>query len=214
MGHVLIEPGKQRLMTSRTSADGPRRDGIRFGLTIVSVAAGQLVDQPVEALIVTGNSRGLLGAGPTGSLRPAAGPEPEREARKAAPHELGTAFATSPGGLADRGIVGLIHAVVSVGLGEPPQVREIPAALAAALSLSRAARHRSLALPILGVSAVSPVEERMAAAEVVIEALVTHLRTPGGRPERAILVSRFEDDIDRLTSLVTRARERLWTGPV
>ena len=201
-------------MTASSTADAPRPAGVRFGLTIVSVAAGQLVDQPVEALIVAGNTRGLLGAGPAGSLRSAAGPEPERQARESAPHDLGTAFATGPGALAERGIVELVHAVISVNLGERPQAREIPTALRAALERARASRHRSLALPILGASAVSPVDERMDAAEVVIETLVTHLRTPGGRPERAILVSRFEDDIGQLTSLVARARERLWTGPV
>lgn len=201
-------------MTSRSSSDGPKPDGVRFGLTILGIAAGELVEQPVEALIVAGNTRGFLGAGPAGSLRSAAGPAPEQEARATAPHELGTAFMTGPGQLAQRGVVNLIHTVVSVGLGDPPRTREIPTALTAALALSRGARHRSIALPIIGASADSPLEERIAAAEVVIETLVAHLRPRASRLERAILVSRFADDLDRLTSLVARARERLWTGPV
>ena len=202
------------MTATSSSADAPRSDGVRFGLTIVSVAAGQLVDQPVEALIAAGNSRGLLGAGPAGALRSAAGVEPEREARAGAPHELGTAFMTSAGALAGRGILNLVHAVVSVGLGEPPRPSAIPTALAAALELSRTARHHAIALPIIGASAEAPVEDRLAAAEIVIETLVAHLRTKGSRPERAILVSRFDDDLAQLTALVTRARERLWTGPV
>lgn len=192
----------------------PLPGGTRFGLTILSVAAGELVEQPVEALIVAGNTRGLLGAGPAGSLRSAAGPEPEREAREAAPFDLGTAFMTGPGELAVRGVVSLIHAVVSAGLGEVARPSAIPTALAAALDLSRTARHRSIALPIVGARAGSPLEDRVAAAEVVILTLVAHLRAGGSRPARAILVSRFDDDLPQLTSLVARARERLWTGPV
>ena len=187
---------------------------MRFGLTILSVVAGELVDQPVEALIVAGNTRGLLGAGPAGSLRSAAGAAPEQQARETAPHELGTAFVTGPGALAGRGVVGLIHAVVSVGLGEAPRPRDIPVALSAGLGMSRAAHHRSIAIPILGANAASPLEARLAAAEVVIETLVAFLRTGGNRLERVILVSRFDDDLHQLTALVARARERLWTAPV
>ena len=192
----------------------PLPDGTRFGLTIVSVTAGELVDQPVEALIVAGNTRGLLGAGPAGSLRSAAGPGPEREAREHAPYDLGTVFVTGPGELAGRGVVSLIHAVISAGLGEAARPSAIPTALAAALDRSRAARHRSIALPIVGARAGSPLEDLVAAAEVVIQALVAHLRAEGSRPERAILVSRFDDDLPHLAALVARARERLWTGPV
>jgi len=202
-------------MTATSPApERPQPVGTRFGLTIVSVTAGELVDQPVEALIVAGNTRGLLGAGPAGSLRSAAGPGPEREAREHAPYDLGTAVMTGPGELAGTGVVNLIHAVVSAGLGEAARPSAIPTALVAALDLSRKARHRSIALPVVGAGASSPLEERVAAAEVVIQALVTHLRAAGSRPERAILVSRFDDDLPHLASLVARARERLWMGPV
>jgi len=196
------------------SSERPHPDGTRFGLTILSVTAGELVDQPVVALIVAGNTRGLLGAGPAGSLRSAAGPEPEREAREHAPYELGTAFITGPGELAGRGVESLIHAVVSAGLGEAPRASAIPTALAAALDLSRSVRHRSIALPVVGTQAGASLEDRTAAARVVIRTLVTHLRASGSRPERAILVSRFDDDLPQLAALVARARERLWTGPV
>lgn len=195
-------------------ADNARTEGTRFGLTIVGVAAGELVDQPVEALIVAGNTRGLLGAGPAGSLRSAAGGEPELEARASAPHELGTAFVTGPGELASRGVVAILHAVVGVGLGEAARPTAIPTAVEDALRRARVARYRSVAFPILGVSAGAPVEERMEVAGIVIETLVASLRLSGGRLERAILVSRFDDDLDRLASLVARARERLWTGAV
>jgi hypothetical protein len=45
----------------------------------------------------------------------------------------------------------------------------------------------------------------------VIEVLVQHLRTHPNRLERAILVSRFDDDVAPLQAMIAQARERLWT---
>jgi hypothetical protein len=88
---------------------------------------------------------------------------------------------------------------------------EIPRALERALDLAADLRIRSIAIPILGVSAEAPPDERINAAQVVVETLVAHLRIRGQRLERGILVSRFEDDRAPLHSLLVRARERLWT---
>jgi O-acetyl-ADP-ribose deacetylase (regulator of RNase III) len=185
---------------------------VRFGRTLVTAAAGELVDQPVEAIVVAGNQRAMFAAGAASTLWSAAGEEVERELRAHAPFEIGAAFATGAGRLSERGIRIIAHAIIAPGLGEKPKPRQIPDALATALDLVAGRRARSVALPILGISFDADSETRAAAARVVIEALVQHLRTRPNRLERAILVSRFEDDLTPLQALIAHARDRLWTN--
>jgi O-acetyl-ADP-ribose deacetylase (regulator of RNase III) len=185
---------------------------VRFGRTHLTAAAGELVDQPVEAIVVSGNQRGMFAAGAAGTLWSAAGEDVERELRTHAPFEIGAAVATGSGRLAERGIRTIAHAIIAPGLGEKPKPRQIPLALARALDLVAERRARSVALPILGISFDADSETRTAAARVVIEALVQHLRTRPNRLERAILVSRFEDDLAPLQAMNTHARDRLWTN--
>lgn len=177
----------------------------------MTAAAGELVDQPVEAIVVTGNQRAMFAAGSAGTLWSAAGEDVERELRTHSPFEIGTAVATGAGRLGERGISTIAHAIIAPGLGEQPKPRQIPAALERALDLVAERRARSVALPILGIAFDADAETRAAAARVVIEALVQHLRTHPNRLERAILVSRFEDDIFPLQTLIAQARDRLWT---
>lgn len=184
---------------------------VRFGRTFVTAAAGELVDQPVEAIVVAGNQRAMFAAGAASTLWSAAGEEVERELRTHAPFEIGSAHATGSGRLAERGIRIIAHAIIAPGLGEMPKPRQIPRALAMALDLLAERRARSVALPILGVSVEADAETRAAGARVVIEALVQHLRTRPNRLERAILVSRFEDDLAPLQAMIAHARDRLWT---
>lgn len=195
-------------------SNSPYDEGIRFGRTLISVAVGELVDQPVEAIVAAGNQRAMFAAGPSGTLWSAAGEEVERELRTHAPFELGSARATGSGRLTERGIHHILHAIIATGLGEPPRRLEIPRALDEALDLATKLRVRSIALPILGTTSKAPLEERLAAANVVLESLVAHLRTRSHRLDRGILVTRFEDDRAPLQALIIRARERLWTYQV
>jgi O-acetyl-ADP-ribose deacetylase (regulator of RNase III) len=195
------------------SESNPHRDDeIRFGRTLITVAVGDLVNQPVEAIVAAGNQRAMFAAGPTGTLWSAAGEEVERELRTHAPLDIGSAVATGSGRLAERGILHIFHVIIAAGLGEPPKRLEIPRALEAALDLATKLRVRSIALPILGAAIDAPTEERADAATVVIESLVAHLRTRSHRIDHGILVTRFEDDRAPLLNLIIRARERLWTG--
>jgi O-acetyl-ADP-ribose deacetylase (regulator of RNase III) len=193
-------------------SDSPREEGARFGRTLVSVAVGALVDQPVEAIIVAGNQRAMFAAGPSSALWTAAGEAVERELRSHAPLDIGNAIATGSGRLAEGGITHILHAIIAPELGEPPRRTEIPHALREALELSAQLRVRSIALPILGATSGAPREDRMEAARVVLETLIAHLRTRPHRIDRGILVSRFDDDRAPLQDLLVRARERLWTG--
>jgi O-acetyl-ADP-ribose deacetylase len=194
-----------------TSQQSPREEGIRFGRTVISVAVGELVDQPVEAIVTAGNQRAMFAAGPSSALWSAAGGAVERELRSHAPFEIGNAVATGSGRLAERGIQHILHVIIATGLGEPPKRLEIPHALREALELATKLRVRSIALPMLGTTAGAPRDDRLDAARVVIETFVAQLRTRPHRIERGILVSRFEDDRAPLQELLARARERLWT---
>jgi O-acetyl-ADP-ribose deacetylase (regulator of RNase III) len=194
-----------------TSQHLPREEGIRFGRTLISVAVGELVDQPVEAIVTAGNQRAMFAAGPSSALWSAAGEAVERELRSHAPFDIGSAVATGSGRLADRGIQRILHVIIATELGEPPKRLEIPHALREALELATKLRVRSIALPILGTTAGAPRDDRLDAARVVIETFIAQLRTRPHRIERGILVSRFEDDRAPLQELLARARERLWT---
>ena len=194
-----------------TSQHSSREEGIRFGRTLVSVAVGELVDQPVEAILVAGNQRGMFAAGPSSALWSAAGEEVERELRTHAPLEIGNAVATGSGRLADRGIQHILHVIIATELGEAPKRLEIPHALREALDLATKLRVRSIAMPMLGTTTGAPRDDRIDAARVVVETFVAQLRTRPHRIDRGILVSRFEDDRAPLQELLVRARERLWT---
>jgi O-acetyl-ADP-ribose deacetylase (regulator of RNase III) len=160
---------------------------VRFGRTVVQPAVGELVDQPVQAIVYAANSRGVMGAGPAGSVRLVGGPEIEREAMEAAPFDLGTAFVTGSGRLADRGIEAVIHAVVAPHLGETAEVPEIRRALAAALRFADARRFRSLALPLLGLRADATPGERADIVEAIVDEFVAHLRRGNSRLESVVV---------------------------
>ena len=185
---------------------------VRFGRTVVHPATGDLIDQPVQAIVYAANSRGVMGAGPSGSVRLVGGQEIEREAMEAAPFDLGTAFVTGPGRLAERGIEAIIHAVVAPLLGESAELPEVRRALEASLREVDARRYHSLAMPLLGVRAEATIAERTDIVEALVEELVAHLRRGGSRLESVIIVSRFADDLAMILDTLARARQRSWTN--
>jgi O-acetyl-ADP-ribose deacetylase (regulator of RNase III) len=187
--------------------------GTRFGRTLIDAVVGELVEQPVQGILYPANSRGVMGAGSAGSLRFAAGPELEREAMAAAPLELGEAVATGSGKLVERGIQTVIHTVIAPGLGDTPRMQTVLRALSAALRLADRDRIRTIALPVLGVSAEAPQVERAEVARELVDAIVTHVRRPGSRLERIVIVSRFQDDLLSLDEAIQRARQRSWSSP-
>lgn len=186
---------------------------VRFGRTVVHAATGELVDQAVQAIIYAANSRGVMGAGPAGSLRLAGGQEIEREAMAAAPLDLGTAIVTGSGRLAERGIEAIVHAVVFPMLGEPAELEDVTRALAAALRTAENHRYRTLAIPLLGSRSDAPVDERAESVDAIVEELIAHLRRGNSRLESVVIVSRFDDDQAIIMESLTRARQRSWTNP-
>jgi O-acetyl-ADP-ribose deacetylase (regulator of RNase III) len=186
-------------------------NGIRFGRTVLDVVDGELADQRVDAIVYPANSRGVMGAGPAGSLPSAAGPEVEREAMAHAPLNLGGAIATSSGKLAERGVSVILHAAVIASIGEHSVPQSVYRGLDAALKLASDLKVRSLALPLLGASAEDPAAERRTLSEGIVDVIVKRLRQRGVRLERIVFVVRFEDDREMLQDVIQRARARVWT---
>jgi O-acetyl-ADP-ribose deacetylase (regulator of RNase III) len=186
--------------------------GTRFGRAVIEAVTGELVDQAVQAIVYPASSRGVMGAGPASSVRTAAGEAVEREAMAQAPIELGDAVATSAGRLQERGIGTIVHAAIVTHLGEPAARTTVRRAIDAALRLAEERRLRRIAIPLLGVSTEAADADRAAAAELLVEAVVTHLRRPGSRLEHVVFVSRFEDDQEHFREAIATARKRTWTG--
>ncbi|MGI8476316.1 MAG: macro domain-containing protein [Thermomicrobiales bacterium] len=194
-------------------SDAEAKSAVRFGRTMFEVVIGGLVEQSVEALIHSANSRGGMGAGPAGSVRAAAGPEVEREAMAQAPIDVGAAVLTGPGRLAERGVVVIAHAALVSTLGESAPAAAVVRAVESSLRLIDERRLRSVALPLLGLSSEAPPAERSARAEALVDVAVAHIRRPGSRLDRVVFVSRFEDDAPLLTEAIAMARQRSWTSP-
>jgi O-acetyl-ADP-ribose deacetylase (regulator of RNase III) len=181
-----------------------------FGRVAVRAAAGELIDQPVEAIVYAANGRGMMEAGSPGSIRLVGGAEVEREAMTLAPHRIGTVFLTGSGRLKQRGIDYVIHLVLSGMLGEPPRRDYFGRTLTLALELAEQHRIRSIAIPLLGATMDSDEDERREAAETVVDIIVSHLRRTSSRFDSITVVSRFADDQPVIAAAMERARRRSW----
>jgi O-acetyl-ADP-ribose deacetylase (regulator of RNase III) len=187
--------------------------GIRFGRTLIDAVVGELVDQPVQAIINPANSRGVMGAGSANSIRFAGGADVERAAMELAPIDLGNAVATTSGRLQERSIEAVIHTVIAPNLGEVPRWSIVLRALESALTVATNHRLHTLAMPLLGVSAEAPAEERFEAGQALVDVVVRYIRRPDTRIDRVVIVTRFEDDRTTLLDAIGRARQRIWTTP-
>jgi O-acetyl-ADP-ribose deacetylase (regulator of RNase III) len=199
--------------TESGMAEKPIITEVRFGRTLVEVVTGELVDQHVQALVYPANSRGVMGAGPAGSLRTSAGADVEREAMTHAPLDLGSAIATGAGRLAEHGVELILHASIVPSIGERAAPQAVFRALDDAMRLAIDHKIRSIAIPFLGVSADDTTVERHALAEGLVDVVIKRLRQRGVRLERVIFAVRFDDDRAMLAAVIQRARERGWTTP-
>ncbi len=190
------------------------RPEFRFGRTVVSAAVGDLLGQQAEAIVVAANRRGVLGPlatpGLTG-LRSLGGSEIEREAMAQAPFDLGAAVLTGASGLEERGIQGVIHAVVHPALGERARIEHVRRAVPAALLLASRARLRTVAMPLLGVESLAAKADVDAMIAALVEELVASLRRAIPRLDRVTLVCRFTEQAGTVDVALARARERVWT---
>jgi O-acetyl-ADP-ribose deacetylase (regulator of RNase III) len=183
-----------------------------FGRMRIATTLGETVDQAVQAVIYPANSRGVMGTGAISAIRSSAGLDVEREAMSYAPIEPGTAIVTSSGRLAERGIEAIIHAVVAEQLGQRVERSTMRRAISSALGLADEHRFRTVAMPLMGVSADDSVEARSQMIEAQVDEAVAHTRRSTTRIEQLVIAARFEDDLPIVADMLARTRERRWTG--
>ncbi len=181
-----------------------------FGRTLVRSAHGEIVDQPVQAIVYVANSRGMMEAGSPSAIRLVGGAEIEREAMTLAPHRLGTLFVTGPGRLKLRGIEFVFHPVLANMLGEAPRKNLINRAITDVLEAAEQRRVHSIAIPIIGVAVEATPEERAALIDSQVESIISHLRRYASRFDTICLVSRFPDDAELVATALEQARKRSW----
>ncbi len=184
----------------------------RFGRMRIVTTLGEMVDQPVQAVIYPANSRGVMGTGAISAVRSSAGLDVEREAMSHAPIEPGTAIATSSGRLADRGIEAIIHAVVAEQLGQKIERSTMRRGIESALRLADERRYRTVAMPLMGIGADDGVDARTQMIEALVDESVAHARRSTTRIEQLMITARFEDDLPILANVLAQMRERRWTG--
>lgn len=189
------------------------RPEFRFGRTIVSVAVGDLLNQETAAIVLAANRRGVLGPlatpGVTG-LRSLGGSDIERAAMAHAPLDLGTALVTGGAGLEERGITGVIHAVVHPALGERARIEDVRRVVPAILLAASRARLRTVAMPLLGVESLAARADVEAMVNALIEELVGSLRRSIPRVDQVTIVCRFSEQAETVEAALARARERIW----
>lgn len=187
--------------------------GARFGRTLLVATFGDPLAQPVEALILGTNRRGLMGAGTATAIRLGGGPDIEREAMEQAPLDLGAAITTSSGRLAENGIGLLIHAVVSEELGGIASAEHIRRAVTSALTIATDRKIRSVAMPAIGGGTGPDQLPTTAAAGVIVDETISFLRRSTRRIDRIIYVARSDDDLAAFEDAILRGRARSWGTP-
>ncbi|MCC7025256.1 MAG: macro domain-containing protein [Thermomicrobiales bacterium] len=189
------------------------RPSIRFGRTLVTATLGDLLSQEVEAVVLAANCRGVLGPLATPgltSLRTLGGSVIEREAMARAPLNLGSAIVTGATGLEERGVRGVVHAVVHPALGERARIEHVRRAVPEALIAASNARLRSLAVPLLGVESRTATADLEALVAVIVDEMVGSLRRAELRLDRVVVVCRFPEELKTVEIALARARERVW----
>jgi O-acetyl-ADP-ribose deacetylase (regulator of RNase III) len=181
-----------------------------FGRTLVRSVYGEVIDQPVQAIVYVANSRGMMEAGSPAAIRLIGGAEVEREAMAMAPHRLGTVFVTGSGRLRQRGIEFVFHLVLSNMLGEQPRRNLISRSLTSVLEAAEQRRIHSIAIPIIGATTESSAEERAELVDIHVDAAVSHLRRHASRFDTISFVSRFPDDAPLVALALEQARRRSW----
>lgn len=189
----------------QAAADRPGGE-VRFGRTAVAAVVGDLFAQPVAAVVLAANRRGVLG---TGARRALAGSAVEREVMAAAPLEMGSVFVSDVEGAGHDPLRRVLHAVIHPRLGEPADPNAVRRAVVVAFAAAERLRLASVALPILGVEA-SETPEGEAAVGVLVDEVVGCLRRESVQPERVLLVARDADAAQVVERAIVRARDRRW----
>ena len=152
----------------------------------VEVVQGDLISQPVEAIVNAANNELWMGGGVAGAIKSAGGVEIEREAMAQGPVEPGTSIATSAGRL-PLPTRWVIHAATMPAATLATDEVLIRAATRSALKKADEVGAQSVGLPALGTGVGGfPIER---AARVMVEETVAFGRTAQS-VERVVFVVR------------------------
>lgn len=185
--------------------------GVRFGPTTIVTTVGNLLDQPVEAVILAANRRGGIATAASAALRSLGAADLERQAMARAPLDLGTAIASPATGLETLGIRVVVHAVVHPALGEAALLDDVRRATAESFVALGPHKVRSLALPLLGAETgvAEPLDPDQVTATIV-EEVVGCLRRGVLRPDHIILLARSANEAEMIASIVAASRRHAW----
>ena len=174
----------------------------KVGAASIAVERGDITDWDVDAIDNAANSTLTMGAGAAAAIKRKGGVLIEEEALRQGPIEVGEAVLTPGGNLAAT------HVIHAVAMG--PDLKTNPDTIArttrAVLVLADKHRLTSIALPALGtgVGHVAPA----AAAEAMLTAVVTHLKSAKTTIKRVVFVlyqdealRAFTDTLKRLAAL-------------
>lgn len=204
---------REQSVSAPTGADNEQDAGVRFGRTWVVAVVGDLLEQPVEAIVYPANRRGVMGALPGpgfAGFRSLGGSEIEREAMAQAPLDLGTAVVTRAPGLEQRGISAVIHAVVHRALGEAPRAEDVRRAITAIVAVIDRDRLHSVAIPLLGVEGAAVRDQPEPVIAALVDELIGCLRRLPARLDLIVIACRFQDHATLVRAALVRAHERLW----
>jgi O-acetyl-ADP-ribose deacetylase (regulator of RNase III) len=174
----------------------------KVGAASIAVERGDITDWDVDAIVNAANSTLTMGAGVAAAIKRKGGVLIEEEAVRQGPIEVGEAVLTPGGNLAAT------HVIHAVAMG--PDLKTNPDTIArttrAVMVLADKHRLTSIALPALGtgVGHVAPA----AAAEAMLTAVVTHLKSAKTTIKRVVFVlyqdealRAFTDTLKRLAAL-------------
>jgi O-acetyl-ADP-ribose deacetylase (regulator of RNase III) len=163
---------------------------VKVGPATVSIERGDITDRDVDAIVNAANSALTMSTGVAAAIKRKGGVLIEEEAVRQGPVEVGEAVLTPGGNLAATHV---IHAaVMGPDLKSDPEI--IARTTRAVLALADKHRLTSIALPGLGTGLghVAPA----AAAEAMLTAVVTHLKSAKTSLKRVIFVL-YQDDAFR-----------------
>lgn len=171
---------------------------LKIGQTSIAIERGDITDWEVDAIINAANSTLAMGAGVASAIKRKGGVIIEEEAIRQGPVEVGDAVLTTGGNLAATHV---IHAAV-MSPDLKTDADKIATTTRAVLALADKHRLTSLALPALGtgVGHVPPA----AAADAMLNAVVSHLRAGTSSLKRVVFVLYQDDALKAFTDTLKR----------
>ena len=163
---------------------------VKVGAASVAVERGDITDWDVDAIVNAANSTLAMGTGVSAAIKRKGGVLIEEEALRQGPIEVGEAVLTPGGNLMAT------HVIHAAAMG--PDLKTDPDTIGrttrAVLALADKHRLTSIALPALGtgVGRVAPA----AAAEAMLTAVVSHLKSAKTTLKRVVFVL-YQDDAFR-----------------